>query len=122
MTAYVHFTRPVPVGASSIREEHFSEADGWRIEVRGSEVVLSREAEGIRPAVPAFRVVGVGFCAKDVPPTLHQASAGSTEVGDASRLIAEPLLENFSSPPTEEPKSGGAKPQVTKTRRRPEKL
>ena len=105
MTAYVHFTRPVPVGGTNAREEHFSEGEGWRIAIHGSEVVLSRPAEGIRPAVPAFRVVGVGFCAKDVPPTVAniETSGGS---GCGGAISAAP--ENIPSPPTEAPKSGGA--------------
>lgn len=106
MSAYVHFTRPVPVGGTAAREEHFSEAEGWRIEVRGSEVVLSRPAIGIQPAVPAFRVVGVGFCAKDVPPSV------AVETSDMS-VAARPVDIQASSP-TEGPESGGA----TKGRRR----
>ena len=113
MTAYVHFERPIPVGGTSVREEHFSEEEGWRIEIRGGEVVLSRPADGIRPATPAFRVVNVGFCAKDVP---------RTTLEDLVQADFPGLPPDHEDPPVGAHGFVTDPPIKTRTRKRPAKL
>lgn len=64
----VHFVQPVPVFGTSSREDYFAEPD-WQVSVDGNSVVLYRPEKGVRPEVPAFRVVGVGFAVAVEPQT-----------------------------------------------------
>lgn len=85
----IQFVRPIPVFGTGRREEHFEKKSGWRIEVAPDGVTLSRKAEAAQniPAVPAYRVVGVGFCVPiaDVG-TISEATLANQDIA-AERLL-----------------------------------
>ena len=73
------FAQMIAIPGTSQRADRFARADGWSIDADASGVTLSRVASQNVPAVPAFRVVGIGYCLPiDVVP---------------SPVIAAPLAE-----------------------------
>ncbi len=65
--AIVQFVSPVPIVGTSQRADYFAASDGWVVVETDRGVVLSRSAGQNVPAVPAFRVRGVGYSVPDVP-------------------------------------------------------
>lgn len=74
---YIMFCVPVPVVGTSLRCDEFDSRSGWLIEEGDGCITLSRPANPSQnvPAVPAFRVVGVGYCVPDMKPGLEEMFA-----------------------------------------------
>jgi hypothetical protein len=69
MAAEVWFTSMVPVPGTSLRIDRFSTCDGWKVAETPAGIIVSRAANDPQniPEVPAFRVVGVGYCLTETP-------------------------------------------------------
>lgn len=57
----VQFVSPVPIVGTSQRADYFATVDGWTILETDRGIVLSRVEAQNRPAIPPFRVRGVGY-------------------------------------------------------------
>ncbi len=72
IVAHVQFIRPVPVLGSGIRQDQFTAADGWLIEVHDFGVTISRPANPGQniPETPAFCTCGVGYSIPAAEPSI----------------------------------------------------
>ncbi len=90
---HVTFIRPIPILGTGNRQDQFSAADGWRIEVHDYGVTLSREERQNVPAVAAFCTCGVGYSvpapAKELEPETVKALADAAPAEQRALTYAE---------------------------------